>query len=522
MNLLGKFPKINNNKEWIAVLFAFAIISIILYSASTNIADPDGFYHFKHAQIYKDNGILIKDFPWVNYSSISQIKSDLWYGFHILLIPFSFSDSANGIKIAGIFLTIISLLIFYTAFKRSGFRFAFLWTILILISAPNIMTRFVMLRPHLLTMAISALIFSLLFKRKPVLIFITSALLSWIHISMAWVILLIVGFVFLAKIFIKKSWMWKKTFAALAGILIGIIARPNFIGSLKLAYIQIVKLMQAKQEGAALLFGSELFPLDWNTLAQNFLIFTILSVLSIFIFFAFYKKYISNETPEKKVFLFSSLMLSLTFFAMTMFTARRAHDFWIVFGVLFISALFDSVTSKKYSRDSLKTALIYILGISFLFLLFYTPAKSINNLKTRGTPPSAFKESSLWIMENSEKGDIIFNLHWSDFPMLFFWNSKNYYIGGMDPIFQYSYNENLYWKFHYLSIDEVTKKTCGYPACTIEMLEDTYSALKNEYKAKYIVLEKSKNPAVYQYLSFDTNHYEKKLDLDSESVFLIK
>jgi hypothetical protein len=68
----------------------------------------------------------------------------------------------------------------------------------------------------------------------------------------------------------------------------------------------------------------------------------------------------------------------------------------------------------------------------------------------------------------------------------------------------------------------VTKKTCGAPACTVEMLEDTYYSLKNEFKAKYIVLEKYKNQAVYQYLSSDTEHYEKKLDLDSESVFLIK
>ena len=46
--------------------------------------------------------------------------------------------------------------------------------------------------------------------------------------------------------------------------------------------------------------------------------------------------------------------------------------------------------------------------------------------------------------------------------------------------------------------------------------------MKNEFEAKYIVLQKYVNPAVYQYLNSDKEHYEKKLDLDSESVFLIK
>ena len=120
MNKIWGLIKKNKSKEWIAILFLFVAIASVFYSASPNIADPDGFYHLKHAQIYKDNGIFFKNFPWVQYSSINVLKSDLWYGFHILLIPFAGSDSASGIKTAGIFLTIISLLFLWMMFKRSG------------------------------------------------------------------------------------------------------------------------------------------------------------------------------------------------------------------------------------------------------------------------------------------------------------------------------------------------------------------------------------------------------------------
>ena len=522
MNKIWGLIKKNKSKEWIAILFLFVAIASVFYSASPNIADPDGFYHLKHAQIYKDNGIFFKNFPWVQYSSINVLKSDLWYGFHILLIPFAGSDSASGIKTAGIFLTIISLLFLWMMFKRSGYGFAFLWTLLIFLSAPNIMTRFIMLRPHLLTMALSALILSLLIRGKAVWILVLSAILAWIHISMAWIAVLILGVAFFLKIGIEKKWVWKNASAVIGGIALGIFARPNPIGSVKLAYIQIIKLLQAKQEDAVLLFGSEMFPLKWYTLVENFLVFAILWSVSILIFFAFHKKYFRQDSAEKKVFIVSNLILSVLFFAMTMLTARRAHDFWVVFGAMFIAGTFHSIISKKYSNDFIKNAFASILAIAFVFLVFYTPYKSLSTLRDRGTPPDTFKKASLWLKENSDAKDIVFNLHWSDFPMLFFWNSKNYYIGGMDPIFQYSYSSPLYWKFHYLSADEVTKKTCGAPACTAEMLEDTYFVLKNEFEAKYIVLEKYRNPAVYQYLDSDTEHYEKKLDLDSESVFLIK
>ena len=53
------------------------------------------------------------------------------------------------------------------------------------------------------------------------------------------------------------------------------------------------------------------------------------------------------------------------------------------------------------------------------------------------------------------------------------------------------------------------------------MLEDTHTVLVNDFKAKYIVLEKQRNPLVYYYLENDPG-YEKKLDTKREVLYLIK
>ena len=57
--------------------------------------------------------------------------------------------------------------------------------------------------------------------------------------------------------------------------------------------------------------------------------------------------------------------------------------------------------------------------------------------------------------------------------------------------------------------------------CTAAMLEDTHTVLVRDFKAKYIVLEKQRNPLVYYYLENDPG-YEKKMDTKREALYLIK
>ena len=59
--------------------------------------------------------------------------------------------------------------------------------------------------------------------------------------------------------------------------------------------------------------------------------------------------------------------------------------------------------------------------------------------------------------------------------LLFFWNSSNYYIVGLDPTFMYNYDTVLYWKWVNITLGKE---------------EDVYNIAKNDFKASYILLEK--------------------------------
>ena len=71
----------------IVALFVLAAFFAFYYPPTVGI---DNYYHIRHAWIYQTQGIFNSDFPWLENSVIGQLGGDIWYGFHLLLIPFTF------------------------------------------------------------------------------------------------------------------------------------------------------------------------------------------------------------------------------------------------------------------------------------------------------------------------------------------------------------------------------------------------------------------------------------------------
>lgn len=92
-----------------------------------------------------------------------------------------------------------------------------------------------------------------------------------------------------------------------------------------------------------------------------------------------------------------------------------------------------------------------------------------------GSPYYKFQKSSEWLYDNSRPGDIVFHSSWDEFPILFYHNSKDYYIIGLDPTFMYDYNKDLYWKM----VDITTGK----------QVDNLSAVLTNDFRASFIFVE---------------------------------
>ncbi len=251
---------------------------------------------------------------------------------------------------------------------------------------------------------------------------------------------------------------------------------------------------------------------------RNFIPFTSLWVLAILILVCFVVSRVNPQSSDKRIFLWSSLALSFVFFLLTLFVGRRSYNLWAEFGIIFIAGVFSYIISFRAQKTLRNVAICAIVGI-FIFVASDSISKTIVSISRSGYPPDMLRGAALWLKKNSQPGDVVFNASWSNFSPLFFWNQHNYYVGGLDPIFQYAYNPNLYWKFHHLAANPSVKQTCAAAVCTKETLEDTHEVLVRDFKAKYVVVGKER-PLAY-YLASDVR-FDKKLETGREVIYLVK
>ncbi|MBI2024564.1 MAG: hypothetical protein HYT03_00520 [Candidatus Harrisonbacteria bacterium] len=495
------------NLLWVIAIFV--VFAAAWHFGNPNIADPDSFFYMGLASWHRESGVLANDFPWIYHSVVRELSASLWYGFGVFLIPFSLlSIPFWSIKIAGVLLTAAALFSIYWVCKKFGFRWPAFWPFLAFFAAPNSLFHFLMVRPQTISLILAPLLFYFLLRRSFWGIALTSFGIVWFHFNFAWLPVLIFAVIKFYSLLFEKKIVLKEGLTLLAGLLLGWLLRPEPIAAAKLFYIQVFQQIFEKSGGLPLIFGAENYPLSAEILFTNFLVFLVLWVAGTF--------FISKTAMEKRMLIFCGLTISSIFFLISIIVARRAYDFWIIFGVIFLAAVFSFIEGRQ-----VRQAVAYVLGGILVFLILFSGVKTGISLANQGHSPTNLKEVSLWLKENSQPGEIVFNLHWADFSPLFYWNRQNYYTFGLDPIFAYAYNPSLYWKFHYLSIDQVTKKTCGAEACTREQLEDTYEVLVRDFNAKYVLLTKDENPAVDFWISGD-DRFQKVFETDNEKIYLIQ
>ncbi len=522
----------NNFLHFGLMALAAFLLAGFLHFQSPNFADPDGFYYIRNAWLYRTHSLFDTQFPWTQFSSIELFGSDLWYGISFILAPLTyFNDLALAEKIAGVIFTALFLIGFFWVVQRHQVPLKFLWPFVALLAVPLALYQLVMIRPQTLSLLLGIILFSLLARGSWWGVFLASLGLTFLHLNFFWIEIFILGIFIL--FYCSRCWIapffsrgvaivrdekfdWVKVAAVVAGGIAGWLLRPHPISAAKLLYIQVIKLMAEKQGSLPLIFGFEWYPFDWIALIKVSALFLIIWVPAIVFLVWTFRKYRSSLLGlsfEKSFLLWGSFIISLTFFLLTLFVARRSLMLWVVFGVLFIAFLYAYVVSLKPSKSSF----LVVLTLIFLCMAPYSLYRN-NADMARAIPPDKHRESALWLKENSRPGDIVFNAQWDNFSMLFFWNQKNYYIGGLDPIFQYAYDPSLYWKFHHISRGESAEFTCGALNCTAKEQEDTYVVLRRDFNARYIFIEYDRNPRFYRALESD-QRFEKEFEFGQEAIF---
>jgi len=62
----------------------------------------------------------------------------------------------------------------------------------------------------------------------------------------------------------------------------------------------------------------------------------------------------------------------------------------------------------------------------------------------RSIPFDRYEPAAVWLAENTEEHSVVVHSDWDDWPMLFYHNTHNYYIVGLDPTFMYNFDQGIY------------------------------------------------------------------------------
>lgn len=514
--------------SWLGILAAVFVFHLLL---APRVADVDAFYHVGHAAHYVETSPFNTGFPWTAFSVVGVEGSDMWWGFHLALMPFAlFADIARGIGAAGMVLSTVLLGTFAWIAGRHRLVAQAVWPVLLFIAVPNVLFRYVMVRPETVSLLLSLLLLCFLARGRWWSVALASAGVTWFHLSMFWLPPGILAAYLVSRGLDRlaagpsepepgRTW-WLLTLAVVAGTAAGWVLRPHPFAAARLAWVQIGMLLGVKAQGgeAPLTFAVGLAPLHATTLLRTAgpMIVAWMGSLVLSLGALPHGARLRAIEPAERRLLWAAHLVAAAFFVMTLVVARRSLVQWEAFAVLGLAL---SLTHLTWGID--RRRLGWALALAVVALLPWTVYRHVINVRYVATEPDHLEQVAEWLSANTDEGDLVFNTHWDQFGPLFARDRVDRYVGGMDPIFQYAYDPTLYWRFHYLSTDAMTDRTCGTYPCTEASVVDTWSTLAHDFGARYVLVEPRRNPRLARYLLTDAR-YELALETQHEAIFRVR
>jgi hypothetical protein len=234
-----------------------------------------------------------------------------------------------------------------------------------------------------------------------------------------------------------------------AGILLGLAVNPYFPYNI---LFSIQHILPKLGEATAVRVGSEWYPYNTSQLLKNSPL-TLLAFISGIFALGLHGRRMDIDTA-------ASLILAVLFGIMT-FQSRRYIEYFPPFTLLFSAFACAPLlaTNKAESKDTsteprtnhterllawLHSRLPLVLMVSILAAgLFVTLPATRNSLQS-SKPHQRYQQAATWMSANTPSGARIFQTDWDDFPRLFYYNTHNTYLVGLDPTYMQLYDASLY------------------------------------------------------------------------------
>jgi len=426
----------------VAGIFLLFVVGMALIQFSTpDMPDNDGFYHIKLAWLMRTEG-LIPDFPWLPLTILNQSEYyDHHFLFHVALMPFTFfGDLRIGAKWSAVTFSALAFLAVWFLFHRQRIPFAWLWALALLGISDAFLYRMSVTRAGSLSLAILAIAFAWLLERKYKHLAVLSFVYVWFYDAFPLLIAL-AGLHLVAVALVERRIEYKPLIYISVGILLGLVINPYFPENIIFSYHHILPKLA---DATSVRVGNEWFPYTTKQILDNSL-----PSLVAFVSGVFALGFSSRKMDVRTAFaLFTTLL-----FGLMLLQARRFVEYFPPFALIFAAFAWAPLiadlqpasvksTSSPLKRISANLPVIILSAVVAVSIGRSIPRAqdAINGSK----PYDLYADASQWLETNTPKDSRVFQTDWDDFPRLFYYNTHNTYLIGLDPTYMQLYDPNLY------------------------------------------------------------------------------
>ncbi|MBT3188286.1 MAG: hypothetical protein HN736_12230 [Anaerolineae bacterium] len=418
-------------------LFLFFVASMAFVQFSfPDMPDNDGFYHIKFAKLMRSEG-LKPEFTWLPQTILNKDEFyDHHFLFHVVLIPFTFDDLRLGAKWSAVIFSSLAFLAIWHLFRKQYIPLAWLWALALLGISDAFLYRMSITRAQSLSLGVLALGFSWLLEGKHLRLGVLAFLYVWLYDAFPLLPLLALFHLLMIAI-LEHRFEYRSILFVGVGIILGLLINPYFPENIVFSFRHMMpKLIDA----TSVRVGNEWYPYDTGQLLKNSLLALI----------AFGSGIVALGLTGKKMDVRTGTgLLATLLFGFMLFQARRFIEYFPPFALIFAAFAWApllsnlKLDSSKAKNFSIQKVLPIIFAVAVaVSIVKVLPATQLSIQKSK--PYSLYADASAWLIENSAKNDKVFQTDWDDFPRLFYYNTHNTYLTGLDPTYMQFYDQELY------------------------------------------------------------------------------
>ncbi len=410
------------------LIFAWAFFYLLIVGAlQFNIPYPwdnDTAYHAVVGQLTREHGIL-HAFPWTPFSWLADHYADKELLFHLLFVPFANLHWITASQIVGTLCGAMLLLTLYLVLRAENVRFAGLWALIPLTGSVLFFFRFVLVRPHLLSIPLALVFLWAAARGRLAILAAVSIIYPWAYVAFWQLPLLLIIAAETARFLSGEQVQWKPSVLVAAGIALGMAVHPNAANLLGVNWMHMVDVLFKQSWGERVGFelAAEFNPYPLPAWVQGLLFSVFMTITALF--------YAWRNRREDSVSLAFALA-ALGFCALTIKTARFA-EYFVPFSVAAMA-----LASRSFSRRYLPQV---IIGVSVAWMVWVQP-NVLSDLSKR--PNDMPPRIATFLQQQIPAGAQVFTTDWDHTGWLMLTLPDRRFIVGLDPTFFYLKDPELY------------------------------------------------------------------------------